>query len=244
MNKSAGLLRNLVITFLALGLSYSSLAQSKVETQAKKAISKTSWKEEPNSFAGVSLIESVNFLYCPMKAHHFQYTASVYFFDYSRWQEMAAADASLTACIEQSDKPSQDINGNPSTQIHTARNVNPLGPIHIITNNEKVIVKLTSYFTSDKYLQLLAIFSERYGPPHVSRQTKLQSNGGAIFEGAVVEWKGRNFDIKLESLIKREYSSYSNTINETGEFTIINKAWLRSKGEILMNDVKDKAKNF
>lgn len=226
------LLRFIIVIF-ALSSSVYSYGQPKSETQEqtqkKKTISKIKWREEPNSFAGIHFYEKIDFPICPLSI---------------RWKEMVASDPNLVACLVLNPTGSQDLNGNPTTQVTLARDVSPLGPIHLIANTENEIVGIKSYFISERYVRLLAIFTERYGPPHIKRQTKLQSNAGAVFEGAAVEWHGQNFDIKLESLIHREYSNYSNSFLETGEFTIYSKAWLRSKGENLMKDVKDKAKNF
>lgn len=223
----------LITVFLALNAPILCYSQSKsdlvTQNPTKKSNIKNIWRQEPNSFAGIGFYQKIDFPICPYSV---------------RWKEMVEADPNLVACLVLNPRGSQDLNGNPTTEINPARDVSPLGPVHLIANEDNAIVGIKSYFIADRYTRLLAIFTERYGSPHVVRQTKLQTNGGAFFEGVVNEWNGQKVNIKLESLVKREYSTYSQTFYETGEFSIYSTSWLRSNGEALKNEAKNKAKNF
>ena len=95
------------------------------------------------------------------------------------------------------------------------------------------VQRLEIGFSPKNYTSIKGIFTSKYGAPHKEQAGKLKTKGGAEFETEIIDWNGQNASIHIESMDERHYDSILKMLIESGSVKVMTKSYIeRRKNEI------------
>jgi len=246
----------LVTSLFAPSLLAESNKQRKAAPQVQQVVPESkvpTWIQEPETFAGLSLLNRVDIESCPQETDPKKksYIAEVFELSGSKWDALKKSNMAPDVCVAERASSETEQVRPPNWRVATGTYYIWVPKKHPpILRGLRVgfldghIMFISSKFPTDEYNELSAILAERYGVAHEKGEERLQTNSGAYFPNYTQAWHGKRLHIIVQSLVSRDLSIRKDRLESWGEFRLVTKEFLDLQEGENAARIKEKASTF